>query len=172
MLFRSELTQVEKGKEQTLNLYTRKEIAHTKRERNHCPHSVGIHSTQMNRGAQPPWFNDEPQGKTTTIFGKCHNVKEDTVNNALGRLQPTISGQNNSAHDPLYMGKKKRNSLNYPRNPSLHTTMDIPQTICSLKNGGEKTPKTLRSPYDEHHRLAIGEKRGRGEPPNKGMCNF
>ena len=45
----------------------------------------------MNRGAQPPQFSDEPQGKTTTIFGKFHNVKEDTVNNAWGRLQPAIS---------------------------------------------------------------------------------
>ena len=126
----------------------------------------------MNRGAQPPWFSDEPQGKTTAIFGKYHIVKEDTVNNAWGRLQPTISGQNNSAHDPLYMGKTKCNSPNYPRNPSLHTTMDIPQTIRSLKNGGEKTPKTLRDQEDEHPQLAIGEKGGKGEPPNKGMCNL
>ena len=100
-----ELTQVEKGEEHTLNLYARKETAHAKRERNHRPHSVGIHNTQMNRRAQPSWFSDEPQGKTTTIFDKFRIVKEDIVNNAWGRLQPIISGQNNSAHGPIYMGK-------------------------------------------------------------------
>ena len=43
-----ELTQAKKGKEQTLNLYAReKDIANAKSGRNHRPHSVGTHSTQM-----------------------------------------------------------------------------------------------------------------------------
>ena len=43
------------------------------------------------RHSQQSQFNIEPQGKTTAIFGKCHIVKENIVNNAWRRLQPTFS---------------------------------------------------------------------------------
>ena len=51
-----------------------------------------------------------------------------------------------------------------------HNDGHTPNNMQCKINGGEKTPKMLHNQEEEHHRLAISEKGGKGENPQTKEC--
>ena len=102
-----ELTQEEKGKEQTLNMYAReKYTANAKSGRNHRPHSVGTHSTQMNLNTIGVEFAQVEEWGRKVDFHSIHEGKDASHSHSSVTNTPDIT----RFYQEHKIGKRRNNS--------------------------------------------------------------